>query len=363
MLEFLVTEMGFTLFAIEANLPEARAVNEYVLNGKGDPAAALKGLYFWTWNTEEVLELILWMRRYNVDPKHTKKLKFLGVDMQTVAVALPSVIAYLTKVDPPFATSIKEQLGPVADDSPEALERLKEKTNALLAAAMALEKRFDTERARYIRQSTPEQWAFARQDAIVVRQFLQMSISPEFEVRDRCMAENVRRILDDEGPGAKIVLWAHNGHVAKDKHMWTPRPMGRFLREALGDALYAFGFSFHRGSFRAYNLSEKKDAREGVVPFTVQPPPAETLEGTLAATGMPILAMDLRRLPKSGPAHEWLRRGQLTREVGAVFSDEGEYLTPVLPLDSYDGLLFVENTTPSRGLPSPKKEKPAGSAQ
>lgn len=54
MLEFLVEKMGFTVFAIEANWPESYAINDFVLNGKGDPAAALAGTDFWTWNTEEV---------------------------------------------------------------------------------------------------------------------------------------------------------------------------------------------------------------------------------------------------------------------------------------------------------------------
>ena len=40
MLEFLATEMGFTIFSIEANMPEAYRLNDYVLNGTGDPAAA-----------------------------------------------------------------------------------------------------------------------------------------------------------------------------------------------------------------------------------------------------------------------------------------------------------------------------------
>ena len=51
MLEFLVTEMGFTVFGIEATMPEAFDVNEFVLTGKGDPARALAGMYFWTWDT------------------------------------------------------------------------------------------------------------------------------------------------------------------------------------------------------------------------------------------------------------------------------------------------------------------------
>jgi erythromycin esterase len=74
MFEFLVSQMGFTVFSIEANWPESLAVNDYVLNGKGDPAKALSGMYFWTWDTEEVLDMIRWMRQYNEDPTHVHKI-------------------------------------------------------------------------------------------------------------------------------------------------------------------------------------------------------------------------------------------------------------------------------------------------
>src|SRR5262245_4388899 len=47
-LEFLATEMGFTIFSIEANMPEAYRLNDFVLKGTGDPAKLIKGMYFWT---------------------------------------------------------------------------------------------------------------------------------------------------------------------------------------------------------------------------------------------------------------------------------------------------------------------------
>ena len=42
MLEFLVKEKGFTIFSINANMPEAYRLNDYVLEGKGDPAMLIK---------------------------------------------------------------------------------------------------------------------------------------------------------------------------------------------------------------------------------------------------------------------------------------------------------------------------------
>ena len=37
MVEFLATQMGFSIFTIEANMPEAYKLNDYVLHGTGDP--------------------------------------------------------------------------------------------------------------------------------------------------------------------------------------------------------------------------------------------------------------------------------------------------------------------------------------
>ena len=39
--EYLAAHMGFTFFAIEANMPEANLVNEYILTGRGDSKALL----------------------------------------------------------------------------------------------------------------------------------------------------------------------------------------------------------------------------------------------------------------------------------------------------------------------------------
>ena len=104
LLEFLATEMGFTIFSIEANLPEAYRVNEYVLTGTGDPRQLLRGLYFWTWDTEEVLDMILWMRRFNESGRG--RVQFTGFDMQTPTVAMEIVRAFITQHDPAYVPTL-----------------------------------------------------------------------------------------------------------------------------------------------------------------------------------------------------------------------------------------------------------------
>lgn len=82
-LEFLVKEMGFNTFAIEATWPESNLVNNYIQTGEGDPARLLAGLFFWTWNTQEVLDMILWMRENRVS--------FHGFDMPRLFLDLRGI--------------------------------------------------------------------------------------------------------------------------------------------------------------------------------------------------------------------------------------------------------------------------------
>jgi erythromycin esterase-like protein len=103
LLEFLATEMGFTIFSIEANLPEAYRMNDYVLTGSGDPRQLLRGMYFWTWDTEEVLDMILWMRRFNASGRGP--LQFTGFDMQTPAVAMEIARAFVARYDPTYVAT------------------------------------------------------------------------------------------------------------------------------------------------------------------------------------------------------------------------------------------------------------------
>jgi erythromycin esterase len=105
MLEFLASQMGFTIFAIEANMPEAYRLNDYVLTGKGDPAALLKGMYFWTWDTEEVLAMIHWMREFNASGKG--RVMFTGFDMQTPTVAAQIVEDFVAKTEPPYEQTVR----------------------------------------------------------------------------------------------------------------------------------------------------------------------------------------------------------------------------------------------------------------
>ncbi len=357
MVEFLVSEMGFTVFGIEATMPEAFDINEYLLTGRGDPQKALAGLYFWTWDTEEILEMILWMRRYNEDPRHERKVKFFGFDMQSPQRAVKVVLNYLRRVDASQADEIRRLLFILANPlTVQDFRYLPEQKKKEIADCIAtLQTHFEEHKSGFVERTNLKEWAFARQHAQILAQFIEMEHSDFWSsgIRDRAMAENIQWIMEQEGPDTKIVVWAHNGHVTA---IWPPggsgEPMGGLLRKRFRLDLVVFGFTFHQGSFQA--LEAPIPSTRGLRTFTVGPTPAGSLDGVLAAAGLKMAAVDLRQVPKEGPVAEWFAVPRITRSLGAVYSEEfsDEYMQSEPVTRMYDALIFVEKTTAARALES-----------
>jgi erythromycin esterase len=346
MLEFLVSELGFRVFAIEANLPEAFAVDDYVLNGKGDPAAALAGLYFWTWNTEEVLDMIRWMRAYNVDPAHKDKLRFYGVDMQFEGVACAQAKAWLETAAPAEAARLSELSKELAalkgqeerGPSPAAWAGPKGRLEALLGRVEALKLPGD-EADRQL-QNLRVLVQFAAKHA---------HVKGDYVVRDASMAANLLWIQAREH-GAKVVLWAHNGHVStRPGSMAGADPMGWHLRKALGQAYLPIGFAFREGGFQAMDGGS---SRKFLRAFKVKAQAQGTLDAALGATGQPVLALDLRTRPKSGPVKTWLEGPQGTWSIGALFmtGKEQGFVAKERITTAFDALLFVDRTTAAHAV-------------
>ena len=188
------------------------------------------------------------------------------------------------------------------------------------------------------------EWAI--QNAWVVLQSMQMRTN---EVsRDQSMANNIKWILDNN-PGAKIVLWAHNGHVATAGNNGFD-PMGASLRKMFGKQMVVFGFAFNQGSFQAVEMPFP--SKRGLRTFNVDPAPEGSLDAMLASAGLKIAAIDLRALPKAGAVANWFSEPRATKSIGAGYGEQfaASFLANQVTPKIYDALLFVEKTTAARAL-------------
>jgi erythromycin esterase-like protein len=500
LIEYLATQKGFTIFSIEANMPEAYRLNDYVLHGNGDPKQLLKGMYFWTWDTQEVLDMILWMREFNASGKG--RIEFTGFDMQTPTLPLETVRKFLSHQDPAYFSATLDPLYSEVQRSEStqtgfAVASASIPANAAYGKRVTLSGNFRSEnithgwaglwlradgvnnvvvafknmqdqgvtgttpwtrheisidvpvnaqrivfgalhngtgtawvdnlsiaingvpytadsgfdldfesptprgfytggagyevaidpgvaytgkqslrmarlnsasapmsrealegnakkcaavvdylsrnRNEYLKSGLPAHevdWVI--QNARLVEQYAAMQAG--LRGRDESMAENIKWIAD-QNPGAKIVVWAHNAHVAYGA--WANNAaMGSYLRKDFGPQLINFGFAFNEGSFQAVEKGK------GLHSFTVAPasPADGTLDLALAKTGIPIFAVDLRRVPTTGPVAEWFSMPHPSRSIGSMYSEENARFfwgSSHAPQD-YDVLLFVEKTSAAR---------------
>ncbi|HKV10767.1 MAG TPA: erythromycin esterase family protein [Thermoanaerobaculia bacterium] len=327
LLEFLATEMGFTHFAIEANMPEAYRVNEYVLTGVGDPAELLEGMYFWTWNTQEVLDMILWMREYNASGRGP--IQFTGFDMQYSRVAVPIARAFLMKAEPDYV--------PVANSAfAKALvaDQTRRVTLPTVAEIRAVFEHMSGKRADYLASFPKEEVEWAIQNARIVLQSVESMAG--ITSRDESMATNAAWILDNAPAGSKIVLWAHNGHVNKKAGL-----MGDYLDERYGDDMYVLGFALGEGRYNAVGPT-------GLTSQEASPPPPGALEAFLEAAALPRFILDLNHLGEDAPGN-WLKKRHGFRSTGAVAFKCPFY--PTIATEEYDGLIWINPTNPSVLLP------------
>jgi erythromycin esterase len=347
LVELLATEMGFTAFAIEASMPEAFRLNDYMLRGEGDPDELLRGMYFWTWNTREVLDMILWMREFNASGKG--RVEFLGFDMQEPRVAAQNVRRFVARAEPEYATALDGAYAGLdalaqlrrdqyADKGKAEWEKMAGRSREVLA-------HLEGARDRLVNAVEGDAAAvdWATQNArIVVQATTRATASGDY--RDRCMAENVDWILGQRPQGTKIVLWAHNGHVSR-----RSGAMGGFLAERHKDDMVVVGFALHEGRYTA--VAPGAGLREN----DANPSGPGSIEYALHQVGEPRAILDLRKVDKTSPESGWLADPVDHRNIGALAMPSA-FFPCDLPA-SYDLLIFFDRTAASVLLPPQRREE------
>jgi len=381
LVEFLVRELGFTIFAIEMHHFRCLPVNEYVLHGtdRDDPVAIIKENISGVYQTEEVLAMIKWMYKYNKTVPEHRKVSFQGFDGQTPHLAVAWLSEYLKKVEPAYLAEnqkVFDETGPkefrlVWDAYG---KRTAEQKAILHDKLLNLLSHLAVNQARFIRLSSRDEFETAMQAARVLVQSDEIrSISEEqsqtdADPRDRYMAETVEYLLQRR-PGAKAILWAHNFHL------WTFRPdtldasdkdsrdelkknqllfktMGSYLRDAFGEKYYTFGFFFDQGSFQAVDAFGSVESMDPLK-FTLPPSPAGSGGWQFSKAGLGDFALNLRQQPTEPAARSWINSPQRFRFAGAEFSEkwtEKDFSVPIVLRQTFDGLIFLEKTTRARSL-------------
>jgi erythromycin esterase len=369
-LECLVTEKGFSMFAMEAGWGEANRINAYVNGGPHPDNISLLG-------GSEIWDLIAWMRQYNGQSSNTRKLSFRGFDMQWGDLIVDDLLAYVNAVDPGRVGVVEEDLNCFlthvnnysadlyAPLYSQAGEEIQSECRQGLQSIYAL---FQEHQPTYELASSPAEFAEAcylvtlllQNDQLMAAATSDMaSFYESFNVRDRFMADNISWLLDHADPEARMVVWAHNGHVTPAGWRWTwtddaghqtdagPMiPMGMHLRNTYEDDLVVIGFGFATGSFDAIGSSITGTSL-GYGVYSIESPLSNGHETYLLTANLPRFILDLRPMQIDPLLADWFHEPRWLTSFGmgyVVGNPTANADLVVLP-DKFDILIFFEKTT------------------
>ena len=110
----LIEHHGFTIVAVEADWPDAAAINRYVMHHstRKFSGAAFSRFPTWMWRNTVVERFSRWLRDHNAkvaDPE--RRAGFYGLDIYNMQGSIAAVLDYLDEVDPEAARIARERYG------------------------------------------------------------------------------------------------------------------------------------------------------------------------------------------------------------------------------------------------------------
>ena len=344
--EYLVTHYNYRIFGIEASYGECCYINDYIQTGIGNIDIVMQYFRFWTWNTEEVKKLIIWMKDYNQN--NVEKVVFYGFDMQYSQVPILYISDFLKPDTSAYVNELNEIIEPVILKNEREISMLLKKENCLFEDTVniigtQLDYWFEKYKSDLIKKYSQYRFNQLSFNLATYKQAIKR-YNKSYNYRDSCMAENVLAIQRFENK--KMFIWAHNGHINKTTLEYKRKRMGEYLHDELQNKYYSVGFVFSEGSFQSF-VRKTDRVKKTAYKFQVT---------TLAAYGRNTFTKELDKLGKDiffidiqQSNNTFFTRDLRSYSIGAVLIKKRRSSLTINPKTQFDGIIYLNNTT--RAIP------------
>ena len=322
----MVEKYGVHAFVLEADAGACETANRYIHGGEGTAETAAAALVFTIYRTDQMAELLSWMRAYNEDAAPGQDLRFYGFDMQSYEYSL----GYLLEEAQGLGIDVAEYQSLEDGESRLAL------CGEIRVRLEAFDGSADTGLALHLADVIEQNDELGK-----------LVDSPEGAgTRDRFMAQNVLWILEQEerrGNG-RIFISAHNGHIEQaGSYGPDANVMGAILADELGDAYYAIGTDFFEAEV---NLPD--NGKRTTHTFYSYDPLAKAA----ATNGLEVCWLDFAQVPADSPLRACIDEPVMMGSVGDGFSPlmyvlPQTYRVKREPTSPYDSMIFVAHAHPT----------------
>ena len=336
----MVEKYGVRAFALEGDFGGCEAVNRYIHGGDGTTQEAAAAIGFPIYRTEQMEQLIAWMRDYNETAEDGQDLRFYGFDMQRYEYNY----RYLLDAAREFSLNT-EDLEKIWDDEKNRFsDAYKPDENAEI---------FETVKQELI-QLNDSLTAKAVHYADVLLQNISIGkviddAAAGIVLRDKYMTDNVYWILEQEEARGnhRIFVSAHNGHIEKRHNYGTDgKAMGNLLADELGEGYFAIGTDFFKARV-SLPKGESHNNRSNHTFYSYNP-----LAKASKKCGYDMAWLDFSIIPDDSPLQQYISDYTWLSSIGEGYSP----LMAVLPMayrvwdspaELYDGMILVSNAHPT----------------
>ena len=337
----MVEKYGVRAFALEGDFGGCEAVNRYIHGGDGTAQEAAAAIGFPIYRTEQMEQLIAWMRDYNETAENGQDLRFYGFDMQQVE----RNYNYLIEATEGFGMDAS------------TLKKLWDEEKGCRSDAYDVEQwakvigdvKCELQRLDTLNTNTAQAVHFAD---ILLQNYelgkLITSMEKGVMLRDKYMTNNVYWILEQEEARGhhRIFITAHNGHIEKRHNYGTDgKAMGNLLADELGEGYFAIGTDFFKARV-SLPKGESHNNRRNHTYYSYNP-----LAKASKKCGYDMAWLDFSIIPDDSPLQQYVSGYTWLGTIGEGYSP----LMAVLPMayrvwdspaELYEGMILVSNAHP-----------------
>ena len=361
----LIEKHGFSIVAVEADWPDAAAVDRDIRLKPHQPmlSAPFQRFPAWMWRNAEFDEFTRFLQTHNGTKDAPDRVAFYGLDLYNMNASIAAVLGYLDRVDETAAAVARSRYGCLMawSQDPAAYGRAALTPGFSVCEKPVLQILSDLFKKQLTYSSKDgEQFFDATQNARLVAsaeqyyRVMYYGSQLSWNLRDQHMFQTLRHILAHAGHDKKAVVWAHNSHIGDARHTDMGRTrgelnIGQLCREEYGDAAALIGFATASGTVAAASEwdapMETKDIR---------PPRPDSYEALCHDVGYARFLWDFQK-DRASPFNDLLSTPRLERYIGVIYRPETErasHYSPAILPDQYDAFVWFDKTRAITPLPT-----------
>ena len=337
----LVENNGCRTFVIEGDFGGALKVDQYINGGNGTAKEAVAEIGFSIYRTQEMADLVDWMRSYNETVSQEDALHFYGMDVQRFDNNKEYLLSVIDQACPELSAEYSEVFLQLTDENRNSLDKTtlnsaKEGVSEFMIKLDAVE----TDIAESMGQPA---FDFAKECANTIYAYCEVQLSDSYNTtRDQYMYEKVEWFMQ-HGDGSLLFINGHNGHIGKTS-VAGYTCLGELLSENLGSGYYAIGTDAQKTQFN----SQKDNGDFEVIEVSN----SNDLNSQFTDAGSSQYFIDFTSSAMDETWKQILSSEQTITTLNVGLSGmlkkvKAAYTSAIIPQDTFDGMIVFRAVTPS----------------